>query len=82
MAARSLGALIARVGAWLETHRGERGRLVVVTHAAVVRAAAVAVLGAPPQAFWRIDVAPLAALAFGSDGRRWTLRAGSLDDET
>ena len=70
----SIEALAARVGAWLEALSRERGRLVAITHAAVVRAAAVAVLGAPAHAFWRIDVGPLGALAFGSDGRRWVLR--------
>ena len=72
----SIEALVARVGAWLDEMRGERGRIVAVSHAALVRAAAIAVLGAPASAFWRIDVAPLDALAFGSDGRRWVLRAG------
>jgi hypothetical protein len=34
------------------------------------------VLAAPAGAFWRIDVAPLAIIELGSDGRRWNLRAG------
>ncbi len=69
----SIAALIARMSAWLEAMRDGRGQIVAVTHAAVVRAAAAAVLGA---AFWHIDVAPLGSLTFGSDGRRWVLRAG------
>lgn len=72
----SIAALIARMSTWLEEMRDGRGQIVAVTHAAVVRATAVAVLGAPASACWHIDVAPLGALAFGSDGRRWVLRAG------
>jgi broad specificity phosphatase PhoE len=71
----SLAALIARVGACLDTWREHSGSLVAVSHAAVLRAAVLAVLGAPASAFWRIDVPPLGALAFTSDGRRWALRA-------
>ena len=72
----SIATLIARMNAWLEEMRDGRGQIVAITHAAVVRATAVAVLGAPASAFWHIDVAPLSSLTFGSDGRRWTLRAG------
>ncbi len=75
----SIAALLERIAAWLEALRGERGRILAITHAAVVRAAAVAVLGAPASAFWHVDVAPLGALGFGSDGRRWTLRADGLE---
>ena len=73
----SIVALIERMRVWMDDLRGRRGCIVAVTHPAVVRAAAVAVLAAPPSAFWRIDVAPLGHLAFGSDGRRWTLRAAA-----
>ena len=76
----SIAALIARVHAWLDPLRGDRGRLVAVTHPALVRAAVVAVLEAPAHAFWQIDVAPLGALAFSSDGRRWALRAGKAEE--
>lgn len=69
-----IAGLIARVGAWLQSHGGDRGRLLAVTHPAVVRAAVVAALGAPHQAFWRIDVPPLSAAGLTSDGRRWALR--------
>lgn len=72
----SLVDLVGRVGAWLAERGGERGRFVAVTHAAVMRAALLDVLGAPAQAFWRIDIEPFARVELGSDGRRWTLRMG------
>ena len=70
----SIEMLIMRVGLWLEARREGSGTTIAVTHAAVVRAAAICALDAPAKAFWRIDVAPLAALTLSSDGRRWTVR--------
>jgi broad specificity phosphatase PhoE len=72
----SLAAVIRRVAEWLGTRVADRGHTVAVTHAPVMRAAIMAVLDAPAPAFWRIDVAPLAIIELGSDGRRWNLRAG------
>lgn len=71
----SIAALCTRVRDWLDEGIAAPGLTLAVTHAAVVRAALVAVLGTPPGAFFRIDVAPLSALALSSDGRRWTMRA-------
>jgi len=73
-----LAAVLARVAAWLDARVPERGHVVAVTHAAVLRAAVVAVLAAPPTAFWRVDVEPLGIIELGSDGRRWNLRAGAI----
>lgn len=70
----SISDVIARTAEWLATRVGVDGWCLAVTHAAVVRAAVVAVLGAPPAAFWRIDVPPLSATDLVSDGRRWTWR--------
>ena len=70
----SVEELIARVSPWLDRQREEGGRVIAVTHPAVIRAAIVVVLGAPATSFWRIDVAPLARVDLRSDGRRWTLR--------
>jgi broad specificity phosphatase PhoE len=50
--------LSGRVARFLERVRELPGLVVAVTHASVVRAAVVLALGAPPQAFWRVDVAP------------------------
>ena len=51
---------------------------VAVTHAAVIRAAILAVMGASAACFARIDVTPLSLTDLRSDGRRWTLRATGL----
>lgn len=66
--------LIERAGEWLHARCAERGRLVAVSHAAVLRAAVVHVLQAPAPAFWKVDAPPLSCLDLSSDGRRWTLR--------
>lgn len=71
----SVEELIARVRPWLDHQREEGGRVVAVTHPAVIRAAVVIALGAPPASFWRIDAGPLTRTELRGDGRRWTLRA-------
>lgn len=70
----SFATLIARVAAWLSARRDADGLTIAVTHAAVLRAAAIATLDAPPAAIWRIEAPPLAMLSLSSDGRRWTMR--------
>jgi broad specificity phosphatase PhoE len=71
----SLTALIRRVSGWLDLRLGDHGRMIAITHSAVIRAAIVAVLAAPPSAFWRIDIEPLGLIELTSDGIRWRLRA-------
>jgi broad specificity phosphatase PhoE len=73
----SLTALLTRVAGWLAGADGE-GHTVAVTHAAVVRAAVVATLGAPAAGFWRIDVAPLTATVLRGGPGRWTVRGTAL----
>jgi len=68
-------ALFARVAAWLRERVAESGHSVAVTHAAVIRAAVIGVVGAPAEAFWRIDIEPLSVTELRSDGTRWNLRA-------
>lgn len=68
-------ALQDRVAAWLEAQAALRGHSVCVTHAAVIRAAALGVLDAPADAFFRLEVAPLSLTELTHDGRRWSLRA-------
>jgi broad specificity phosphatase PhoE len=76
----SLVALIARVGAWMAEAAPSRGMTLAITHAAVVRAAIVAALGADARAFWRIDVAPLALARLSGHAGRWNLVGlGPLD---
>ncbi len=67
----SLLALLARAAALLQRWPGQSGRLAAVTHAAVVRAAVVVVLRAPPAAFWDIDVAPGGLTELHCSGSRW-----------
>lgn len=76
----TLHELAARVEAWLDAQAMLGGRAVAITHAAVVRAAVVHALGAPPAAFWRIDVPPLAVTELRARGGRWTLARLSSGD--
>lgn len=68
----TLRAVLARVAAWLETERCRAGRIVAVTHPAVIRAAIIQAIGATPAAFPHLDVAPLAFVALTFNGR-WRL---------
>jgi broad specificity phosphatase PhoE len=49
------------------------GTTVAVTHGAWVRAAVLLALGAPPAAFWRIDVAPASLTVLHRRERGWAL---------
>ena len=69
----SLAALVARVERWLATRAATDGRALAVTHGGVIKAAVVLVLGAPLDAFWRIDVAPLGLTELSAYDGRWTL---------
>ena len=67
--------LIERVRGWLDSVTARRGRLVAVTHPAVVRAALLVVLDAPPKSFWRIDIEPVSRTVLHYRGHAWTLRS-------
>jgi broad specificity phosphatase PhoE len=69
----SMRALLARVAAWLDGERQRSTRTLAVTHSAVIRAAIVHAIGAPPHSFWRIDVAPLSVTRLSAAADRWTL---------
>lgn len=66
----SLRAFAGRIAAWLDQPPDSA---TVITHAGVVRAAVVHALGAPLEAFWRIDVAPLSVTELHCHGGGWTL---------
>ncbi|RXH54300.1 putative phosphoglycerate mutase [Granulicella sibirica] len=69
--------LIGRVGQWIADQQ-DAGHIVAITHPAIIRAALVHTLSAPPQSFWRIDIAPLTLTDLRFNGMSWTLRsAGS-----
>jgi broad specificity phosphatase PhoE len=67
----SLADVVGRVRAWLAA--APAGRTVAVTHGGVVKAAVVVALGAPLDAFWRVDVAPLSLTELSCFDGRWTL---------
>ncbi|MEU6309317.1 histidine phosphatase family protein, partial [Streptomyces chartreusis] len=76
----SLLGFIGRVGSWLDTRPVDDGdRIVAVAEPAVIRAALVYVLKAPPSTYWNIDVRPLSATTVTGRAGRWHLRfdAGS-----
>ena len=67
--------LIGRVRGWLGCMATQRGRLVAVTHPAVIRAAILVTLDAPPKSFWRIDIGPASRTVLHFRGQAWTLRS-------
>lgn len=70
--------LVGRVSRWMDsltTGRTEHSRIVAVTHPAVVRAAVLVALDAPPKSFWRIDIAPVSRTVMHFRGHAWTLRS-------
>ncbi|WP_406155133.1 histidine phosphatase family protein [Streptomyces canus] len=74
----SVQQICDRVAAWLDALPSDAGRVLAVVEQAVARAAVVHALGAPRQAFWRIDVPPLSTVDLtGRDGR-WNLRMAEL----
>ncbi|MFF4660578.1 histidine phosphatase family protein [Streptomyces sp. NPDC001381] len=72
----SVEDLCARVGRWLDAALETDGRTLAVVEPEVVRAVAAQVLGAPPAAFWRVDVAPLTVTSVSGRDGRWNLRLG------
>lgn len=76
----SFNALVIRVGAWLDAldvssadHASARLRTVVaVTHAPLLRAAIVYALGASPEIFPRLEIAPLLLVELRRSPRGWT----------
>jgi len=73
----SIVALITRVENWLTTlvAAENTNHTIAITHPAVIRAAILHTLNAPPQSFWRIDIAPLTITDLRHNGRAWTLRS-------
>jgi broad specificity phosphatase PhoE len=74
----SLSGLCRRVGAWMDGRMRQNGRVIAVTHLAVIRAAILGVVDAPLSSFWRIDVEPFGVVDLRSDGVRWTMRAAAV----
>ncbi|MFC4056215.1 histidine phosphatase family protein [Actinomadura syzygii] len=66
--------VIARTAAWLDRLPDTPSRIAAVTHPAMIRAAVLHVLDAPPGAFWRVDVPPLSQTRLSLNDGRWRLR--------
>ena len=71
----SIQQLLERVAAWVQERTRAKGHTVAITHASVIRAAVVYLTQGSLQTFWRVDVLPLSATDFRSNGRRWVLRS-------
>jgi broad specificity phosphatase PhoE len=69
----SLRDLSGRIGRWLEGENATNRTILVVTHAAIIRAAIVHAIEAAPQSFWRIDIAPLSMTRLSGAKGRWNL---------
>jgi broad specificity phosphatase PhoE len=69
----SLESFTARVDAWLDLQAFLDGSAVAITHGGIVKAAVAHALGAPIEAFWRIDAAPLSITEIHAHDGRWTL---------
>ncbi len=70
----SITALIERTTRWLGLISATPGRLTAVTHPAVIRAAILSALDAPPESFWRIDIPPASRTVLHHRGGMWTMR--------
>ncbi len=68
-----LTGLIGRTADWLDSISRTPGRIVAVTHPAVIRAAILSTLNAPAESFWRIDITPASRIHLQYQ-RKWTLR--------
>jgi broad specificity phosphatase PhoE len=69
----SVLSLMQRVADWLQGEQVHHRRSIVVAHSSIIRAAIVHAIGAPPQSYWRIDIAPLSITRLSGDNDRWNL---------
>jgi broad specificity phosphatase PhoE len=69
----SFADVTKRVAAWMDQMLIQAGSVLAITHAFVIRAAITHALGASPEAFPHIDVAPLTRAKLSGGGGRWTL---------
>ncbi|MEV6420230.1 histidine phosphatase family protein [Streptomyces sp. NPDC051662] len=71
----TLLAFISRIGGWLDTRPVQDiTAIVAVAEPAVVRAALVYALKAPPRTYWYVDVQPLSTVTLTGLPGRWSLR--------
>ncbi|MGI8594618.1 MAG: histidine phosphatase family protein [Solirubrobacteraceae bacterium] len=69
----SLTGFAGRVAGWLDDQARHHGTATAITHGGVVKATVVHALGAPLQAFWQIDAAPLSLTELHAHDGRWTV---------
>jgi broad specificity phosphatase PhoE len=69
----ALLGLTERVAAWLDGLAAKKGCFAAVSHASVIRAAALRALEVGPRSFWRMDVAPLSQSVLSGEAGRWRL---------
>jgi broad specificity phosphatase PhoE len=69
----SLLSLMQRVAQWLDGESATDRRAILVTHATIIRAVIVHAIAAPPESFWRIDIAPLSVTRLSGRDGRWNL---------
>lgn len=68
-------AFISRIGSWLDTRpAADCGAIVAVAEPAVVRAALLYALKAPPSSYWNVDVRPLSTVTLAGMSGRWSVR--------
>ncbi|KUL43561.1 histidine phosphatase family protein [Streptomyces regalis] len=77
----SVRDLCRRVTAWMDALADDAGRVHAVVEQAVVRAAVLGVLAAPPQSFWSVDVPPLSTVEFTGRAGRWHVRMGGIPQQ-
>lgn len=70
----SIQDFVGRVGRWLDALPRDHRRVVAVTTPAIIKAAVVHAVVAPPASFWRIDVPPLSRTVLSGRPASWTLR--------
>ena len=70
----TLTELVGRVGSVIDRQPWPGGRSVAVVPSLVARAAVVHALGVPPEAIFRIDVAPLGRVTISRAGDSWRLQ--------
>jgi broad specificity phosphatase PhoE len=73
----SILSVMQRVAGWLAAEQTHHRRSIVVTHATVIRSAIVQAIAAPPQSFWRIDIAPLSITRLSGSNERWNFVAAA-----
>jgi broad specificity phosphatase PhoE len=72
----SFAHVATRVGAWMDALAENSGAILAITHAAVLRAAIIHALCAPPRSLLHIDVSPLSHV--GLSGARGSWRFSRL----